>query len=62
MELRLVREQLDKCYRTEGVNHYENCKDLSDRYLTMFKDNKVRICDSISLLICECLLRIDQRL
>jgi hypothetical protein len=41
MEARLVREELEKCQRTEGVNHYETCKWLSDKYLTMLKENKV---------------------
>jgi len=42
MEARLVREELEKCQRTEGVNHYENCKWLSEKYLTMLKENKVK--------------------
>lgn len=42
MEARLVRDELDKCHRTEGVNHYENCKALSQRYVEMLKENRVR--------------------
>lgn len=42
MEARLVRDELDKCQKTEGVNHYENCRWLSEKYLTMLKENKVR--------------------
>jgi len=42
MEARLVRKELEKCQRTEGVNHYENCHWLSEKYLTMLKENKVR--------------------
>ncbi|KIM84298.1 hypothetical protein PILCRDRAFT_818638 [Piloderma croceum F 1598] len=42
MEARLVRDELDKCQRTEGVNHYESCKWLSDKYLKMLKENKVK--------------------
>ena len=42
MEARLVRDELDKCHRTEGVNHYENCKVLSQRYVEMLKENRVR--------------------
>ncbi|KAF8222087.1 NADH-ubiquinone oxidoreductase 12 kDa subunit [Tricholoma matsutake] len=42
MEVRLVREELEKCQRGEGVNHYENCKWLSEKYLTMLKTNKVQ--------------------
>lgn len=41
MEVRLVAEQLSKCHQTEGVNHYENCKWLADKYLSMLKTNKV---------------------
>jgi hypothetical protein len=42
MEARLVREELQKCQKSEGVNHYENCKWLSEKYLTMLKENRVR--------------------
>jgi len=42
MEARLVREELEKCHKTEGVNHYENCRWLSEKYLTMVKENKVK--------------------
>lgn len=41
MEARLVREELQKCYRGEGVNHLENCKDLAEKYTAMIRDNKV---------------------
>lgn len=41
METRLVREELDKCHRAEGVNHYENCKWLADLYLQKMRENKV---------------------
>lgn len=41
MEARLVREELEKCQKTEGVNHYENCRWLSEKYLTMLKENQV---------------------
>jgi hypothetical protein len=43
MEARLVREELEKCQRSEGVNHYENCKWLSEKYLAMLRENKVRV-------------------
>ena len=42
MEARLVRDELEKCQRAEGVNHYENCKWLAEKYLTMLKENRVR--------------------
>ncbi|KAK0495383.1 NADH-ubiquinone oxidoreductase 12 kDa subunit [Armillaria luteobubalina] len=41
MEARLMRDELEKCHRSEGVNHYENCKWLVDKYLVMLKENKV---------------------
>lgn len=41
MEARIVRENLEKCYRVEGVNHLENCRHLADRYVEMLKENKV---------------------
>ncbi|KAK7690620.1 hypothetical protein QCA50_005719 [Cerrena zonata] len=42
MEARIVRDNLQKCYRTEGVNHMESCKHLADRYIEMIKDNRVK--------------------
>jgi hypothetical protein len=43
MEARLVRDELEKCQKGEGVNHYENCKWLSEKYLKMMKENRVRM-------------------
>ncbi|KAG1734126.1 hypothetical protein EDB19DRAFT_1830674 [Suillus lakei] len=40
MEARLVRDELVKCHRLEGVNHLENCRWLSDKYISMLKENK----------------------
>jgi len=42
MEARLVREELEKCTRTEGVNGYENCKWLSDKLLEKLNDARVQ--------------------
>ncbi|CAL1716793.1 unnamed protein product [Somion occarium] len=42
MEARIVRDNLQKCYRIEGVNHLESCKHLADRYITMIKENRVK--------------------
>jgi len=42
MEARIVRDNLEKCYRVEGVNHYEKCRDLSEKYQTMLKENRVK--------------------
>lgn len=41
MEIRLVRDELNKCYKGEGVNATEHCKDLALRYLGMLKSHKV---------------------
>ena len=41
MEAKLVRDQLDHCYESEGVNHLQSCKDLRERYLDMLKENRV---------------------
>ena len=42
MELRLVRAELDKCHKAEGVNHYENCRWLAEKYLGMMQTARVR--------------------
>ncbi|KAI9000526.1 NADH-ubiquinone oxidoreductase 12 kDa subunit [Trametes punicea] len=42
MEAKLVREKLDHCYETEGVNHMESCKELRDRYIDMLRQNRVQ--------------------
>ncbi|KAJ1677250.1 hypothetical protein EV182_006558, partial [Spiromyces aspiralis] len=31
METRLVRAKLQECYKSEGVNHLQNCRELVDR-------------------------------
>ncbi|KAL1901670.1 hypothetical protein BROUX41_004573 [Berkeleyomyces rouxiae] len=41
MMVRLVGEELGKCYMREGVNHLENCGQLRERYLTLLKEKKV---------------------
>ena len=41
MEARIVRDNLQKCYRVEGVNNIESCKHLADRYTQMLKENRV---------------------
>jgi len=42
MEVRLVRDELEKCQKNEGVNHYENCGWLADKYIQMLQNNRVR--------------------
>jgi len=43
MEARIVRDNLSKCQKVEGVNSYERCKDLAERYADMLKENRVRV-------------------
>ncbi|RPD61146.1 NADH-ubiquinone oxidoreductase 12 kDa subunit [Lentinus tigrinus ALCF2SS1-7] len=49
MEAKLVRDQLDRCYQTEGVNHLESCKDIRERYIDMLRDNRVKGYKNIDL-------------
>lgn len=42
MEARIVRDELQKCYRGEGVNQLQNCKALAEKYAAMIRDNKVK--------------------
>jgi len=42
MEARIVRDNLSKCQKIEGVNHYERCRDLAERYTDMLKENRVK--------------------
>ena len=38
MMLRIVRDQLNACYKDNGVNHYENCAQLSELYLKWVRE------------------------
>jgi len=42
MEVRIVRDELQKCQRAEGVNHYESCRELSNKYIDMLKQNRTK--------------------
>ncbi|KAG9303901.1 hypothetical protein G9A89_005811 [Geosiphon pyriformis] len=39
-ETRLMQQQLSKCYRREGVNHWVKCRHLAEQYLKMVKENR----------------------
>ncbi|KAK9470270.1 uncharacterized protein V1510DRAFT_405189 [Dipodascopsis tothii] len=39
--LRTVREALQKCYKSQQVNHYENCKDIAEKYLDMLPTHRI---------------------
>ena len=30
-------DQIKLCYRKEGTNHYQNCRELTQKYRTMIK-------------------------
>lgn len=44
MRLRLVRAELEKCHKAEGVNHYENCQWIAMKYLEMLQETKGVCC------------------
>ncbi|KAF9930145.1 hypothetical protein FBU30_000813 [Linnemannia zychae] len=41
MEGRIVQKELKKCYRAEGVNHYDKCRHLAELYMTALKEKRV---------------------
>ncbi|KAF8978322.1 hypothetical protein BGZ46_006601 [Entomortierella lignicola] len=41
MEGRIVQKELKKCFRAEGVNHYQNCRHLVELYMTSLKEKRV---------------------
>jgi len=43
MKARIVRGELIKCQRGEGVNHYKHCRELAEMYTGMIRENKVRL-------------------
>lgn len=55
-----MREELNKCYRGEGVNHLKNCKELADLYTRMIRDNKVRFFSRACVCIDRAALRNDR--
>ncbi|PWO00776.1 putative NADH-ubiquinone oxidoreductase 12 kDa subunit [Tilletiopsis washingtonensis] len=42
MQARIVREELQKCQKAEGINHYQVCHGLAEKYLELLKDAKVQ--------------------
>ncbi|OBZ72729.1 NADH-ubiquinone oxidoreductase subunit, mitochondrial [Grifola frondosa] len=42
MECQIVKDNVQKCFRLEGVNHLEKCKALRDRYLEMLAENRLQ--------------------
>ncbi len=41
MQARIVREELQKCHKAEGVNHYQVCHELAKTYQELLRDAKV---------------------
>lgn len=39
--LKTVRRALEKCYKVSGVNQYEDCKPLAEKYLDMLPNHRV---------------------
>jgi len=35
--VKLARQDVIHCYRKEGVNHYENCKDVVKKYIDLIQ-------------------------
>jgi hypothetical protein len=35
--VRLLREDVIECYRREGVNHYDNCHEVSEKFYNLIK-------------------------
>ena len=35
--VRLLQEEIKFCYRHEGTNHYQNCRELTHKYRQMIK-------------------------
>ncbi|KAJ6460345.1 hypothetical protein C8R47DRAFT_1226268 [Mycena vitilis] len=42
MEVRLVRDELEKCRKGEGPNAMENCLWLAEKYTQMLRENKIK--------------------
>lgn len=34
-KIKIVRERLAECYNREGVNHYQNCKEIAQKYFAL---------------------------
>jgi NADH dehydrogenase (ubiquinone) 1 beta subcomplex subunit 10 len=39
-EIKIIRDKLIWCYRREGVNHLQNCKELSEFYFQVIGETK----------------------
>lgn len=39
--LKVCRRALEKCYKHHGVNNYEECRDLAEKYLKLLPTSKI---------------------
>ena len=37
--VRILRKDVIDCYRKEGINHYENCKEVNEKYYKVVIQN-----------------------
>ena len=35
--VKMARREVIHCYRKEGVNHYENCKEVAQKYIDLIQ-------------------------
>lgn len=40
-EARIIRDVLARCYKTEGVNHFQHCRHLAEAYLERLQTHRV---------------------
>lgn len=40
--LEVVRKALERCFETQGVNQFENCKEIAERYLDLLPNSEMR--------------------
>lgn len=52
-KVRFIRDDLEACWRKEGVNHYENCHELAKEYLTQYRANPVSFVVSLMMVGCR---------
>jgi hypothetical protein len=41
--IRILRRDVIECYRREGVNHYENCREVAARYYHQIKKKDIGV-------------------
>ena len=51
-EIKLIREKLQLCYQTEGVNHLQNCRDLRLAYMERIQAKEFPFKPVSTLVLC----------